>query len=387
MKSAERFTEARECVIVLLTQPLNSCDYACGPRLRDAQLYLSCIETHALRMNLAIRPADLERDRKAMLALLVEHFADWAEWKDERKFDWLYVENPMGTPRTWLLECGDEIVGLSSAFRRRLRVEGRTSEAWVLGDFCVAKEHRSLGPAMALQRATCERVDRGDVDLWYDFPSRTMTAIYGRMGVNPGGEMVRLVYPLRVDRMLEKQMPNGFVATGLREVGNKVLASRDAVRRRDASIEVSLRDRDFEADVESGIEAKGGISLERSAAYLNWRYRTDPRGPASILAARRGGREEGVLVFRYGERDVHIWDAFAIADTAVFRELVLEVIEIARSRDAVSVTAVLSDRHAWMGPLEKLGFHRRDSAPFFVYAGRGVLKPNTSWILMSGDRD
>jgi len=319
-----------------------------------------------------------------MLTLLVEHFA---EWNDERKFDWLYVENPMGAPRTWLLECGDEIVGISSAFRRRLRVEGRTLEAWVLGDFCVAKEHRSLGPAMALQRATCERVDRGDVDLWYDFPSRTMSAIYGRMGVKPCGEMVRLVYPLRVDRMLEKKMSNGIVATGLREVGNKVLASRDAVRRRDATIEVSLRDRDFEFDVEPGIEARGGVSLERSAAYLNWRYRADPRGPASILSARRDGGEKGFLVFRSGDEDVDIWDAFAIEDPAMLRELVLEVIDIARSRDAVRVTVGISDRHPWMGAFEKLGFHRRDSVPFVVYARPGVLEPDTPWFLMSGDRD
>jgi hypothetical protein len=352
--------------------------------LRDAQLDLSCIQTLVLKMDLAIRPADLERDRKAMLTLLVDHFA---EWNDERKFDWLYVDNPMGVPRTWLLERGSEIVGLSSAFSRRLRVDGRSLNAWVLGDFCVSKEHRSLGPAIALQRAACEGVDRGDVDLWYDFPSRTMSAIHGRMGVKPRGEMVRLVYPLRVDRMVEKKMPNSLVAAGLREAGNRVLASRDAVRRRDGSIEVSLRDRDFEVDVEPGIEARGGVSLERSAAYLNWRYRADPRGPASILSARRGGREEGFFVFRSGDEDLHVWDAFAIGDTAVLRELVLEVIDVARSRSAVSVTVGLSDRHPWMGAFEKLGFHRRESVPFVVYARAGVLEPEIPWFLMSGDRD
>jgi hypothetical protein len=214
-----------------------------------------------------------------------------------------------------------------------------------------------------------------------------MSAIYGRTGVKPCGEMVRLVYPLRVDRMLEKKMPTGLVATGLREVGNKVLASRDAARRRDAAIDVRLRNQDFEADVEPGIEARGGVSLERSAAYLNWRYRQDPRGPASILSARRAGEEEGFLVFRCCDEDVDIWDAFAIEDTAIWRELVLEVIDIARSRDAISVTVGLSDRHPWMGAFENLGFHRRDSVPFVVYARAGVLEPNTPWFLMTGDRD
>jgi hypothetical protein len=226
--------------------------------------------------------------------------------QDWYQFGWeiqLLEESPMGVPRTWVLECGDEIVGISSAFPRRLRVDGRILNAWVLGDFCVAKEHRSLGPAMALQRAVCESVDRGDVDLWYDFPSRTMSAIHGRMGLKPRGELVRLVYPLRVDRLVEKKVPAGLVASGLREVGNRVLASRDAVRRRDDAIEVDLWDRECEAGVEPGFDASGGVSLERTAAYLNWRYRRDPRGSVTILSARRDGGKPGFVTFRRVEED------------------------------------------------------------------------------------
>jgi hypothetical protein len=316
-----------------------------------------------------------------MLALLVEHFADW---NNERKFDWLYVDNPMGTPRTWLLECGKEIVGISSAFPRRLRVERRFLNAWVLGDFCVSKEHRSLGPAMKLQRAVCESVDRGDADLWYDFPSRSMSAIYGRMGLKPRGELLRLVYPLRVDRLVEKKVPAGFVASGLKEIGNKVLASRDAVRRRDDSVEVEIREGDFEADIASGV--KGGVTLERTADYLDWRYRRDPRGAATILSARRDGNE-GFVAFRRAGEDVTILDAFGDCSEHVLRELVLEVIEIARKESAVSVQVGVSDAHPWKRFFKDLGFHARDAAPFVVYARPGVLDPGTPWFLMSGDRD
>jgi hypothetical protein len=194
-----------------------------------------------------------------------------------------------------------------------------------------------------------------------------------------------MVYPLRVDRMIESKLPSGSIAWSVREVGNRVLASRDAMRRREASIEVRSCE-DF-AVAEAGIEASGGVCLERSAAYLNWRYRDDPRGAVTILCSRRGGEDAGFLVFRCGSEDLDIQDAFAIGDTAVFRELVLEVIEIARSRNAASVTAGISEGHPWMRELEKLGFHRRESAPFFVYARRGMLDPEAPWFLMSGDRD
>jgi hypothetical protein len=337
-------------------------------------------------MPFAVRPADLERDRKAILALLVDHFADW---RVEGKYDWLYVRNPMGPPRTWLLEDGSgKAVGVSSAFPRRIRAGHRSLEAWVLGDFVVGKEQRSLGPAIALQRETCERVDAGEVDLWYDFPNRAMAAIYGRMGIGQKAEMIRLVYPLRVDRMVEERVPNRVVAAGLRELGNKLLESRDSIRRRDSGIEVAPREGEFEGDVAAGRETRDGVTLDRTASYLNWRHRDDPRGPATILCARRARSEPGFLAYRWSEPDeLQIGDAFGIEEPGILRELVLEAVAIARSRGGARVTVGLSNRHPWLPTFERLGFHQRESVPVFVYARSGVLAPDLPWFLMAGDRD
>jgi GNAT superfamily N-acetyltransferase len=335
-------------------------------------------------MVFAIRPADFERDRSAILALLVEHFA---EWSLEGKFDWLYGGTRGARPTTWLLEWDGAVAGVSSAFPRRLRANGGTLNAWVLGDFCIEKDQRSLGPAIALQRTVCEAVDKGEVDLWYDFPSRTMMAIYGRMGLRPKGEMVRLVYPLRVDRWVEEKLSDGIVGVGLREFGNWVLASRDTVRRRDRCVEITRLDQPFGDAIEPGMESKGTVSLERSAEYLNWRYFEDPRGPASVLSAGRDGRTVGHLVFRWSDaQEAHIWDAFGIENAGVFRELVLEVIDEARSRGASTVTVALSSGHPLLAAFEKIGFHRRESANFYVY-GRGGSEPDLPWSLMTGDRD
>ncbi len=328
-----------------------------------------------------IRSAHLDNDRSVMLALLREHLPDW---HDDRKFDWLYSPKSFGRPRVWLIADENRVVGLSSAFPRVLRAGSRTLAAWVLGDFCVAKDHRSLGPAILLQRAVCEGVDRGEVDLWYDFPSSTMLAIYKRMRLTTAGELVRMVYPLRVDRVVAKKIGSHLLTKGVSTLGNVALRSRDASRRRDTSVDVTCYDREFELQPPVTSE---GIYLDHTPDYLNWRYRRDPRGLVTVFLASKEDRKKGFIAFRRVGEDVTILDAFGMQDEAILRELVLEVLELARKESATSVTIGISDQHPWKRVFEDIGFHARDSVPFVVYARPGVLDSTTPWFLMSGDRD
>ena len=74
-------------------------------------------------------------------------------------WDWLYVHNPDGPARAWLAEDdGGEAVGVAAAFPRRVWIEGREHTCWNLGDFAIRPDHRSLGPAVRLQRAAVAAV-------------------------------------------------------------------------------------------------------------------------------------------------------------------------------------------------------------------------------------
>jgi hypothetical protein len=330
-------------------------------------------------MTFDVRLADVRLESERMVSLLHSHFEDW---QDEGRFSWLYSSCPWGQAKVWVLESSEKLVGLSAAFPRRVLAGDLARRAWVLGDFCVGKEHRSLGPAVALQRAACEAVDRGEVDLWYDFPSRAMRAIYGRMGIRPAGEMIRMVYPLRVDSFVDKKVAHPALRQSVSAIGNVVLGARDSLRRRDRTVEVRPFDRDFEGSFSSGLENAGGVHVEKTADYLNWRYRRDPRGPGSFLEA--GG---GFLGFRLDASQLGIVDMFGTDDTSVLQELVLEAIEIGRAEQASSVVVSISDRHPWKAVFEAVGFNARDSVPFVVYERPGVLEEGTPWFLMSGDRD
>jgi GNAT superfamily N-acetyltransferase len=336
-------------------------------------------------LSLVCREVGAEDARERLVPFLQTHFQGW---RATEKFEWLYLENPLGHARVWVLEdAAGRLVGASSAFPRRVGLGDRRWDAWVLGDFAVAPEHRAIGPAVALQRAACECVDRGEPFLWYDFPSRSMMAVQRRLGIEPCGEMMRLVYLVRADRIVERKLPGGLVGRSAVMAGNSVLGIRSALRKRDDSTTVSPFEKDFDVSPPPGLEAGGGVSLERSAAYLNWRYRRDPRGRARILEARRGASHGGFLAFLSGGGEFEIIDVFGVAGDAFFRELVLEVVNLARSEGASTVTAVVSNLHPLMARFEKLGFSCRDGVPFAVYANPAADEVRAPWFLMGGDRD
>lgn len=332
---------------------------------------------------LLVRPADVATERSRMLAILREQFSDW---RDDQRFDWLYLRNPWQWTKAWLLVAGDRVVGISSGFARQLDAEGRLLNAWVLGDFCVARDLRSLGPALALQRAACDGVDAGEVDLFYDFPSRAMAAVYQRLGLRAAGEMVRMVSPLTVDRYVQRRSSSVLLRGVLTAAGNAVLSARRFTERRRSLVDVQPRIGEFELQPADSYEGTSGVRLVRSAEYLNWRYLKDPRGSVTILGASRDGREDGFVAFRRDGDHLAIIDAFAIAERRILRELVLEVVEIGCREKASGVTVGLSDKHPWLRTFRALGFRERDRAPFFVYSRAAALR-ETPWFLMDGDRD
>src|SRR4029077_12504946 len=121
-------------------------------------------------MKVNIRPADLETDRKIIIETLSRHLSPEC---DEGRFDWLYLQNPHGRALTWIATEGDDgqVLGIASAFPRLIRVNGKLEQGCVLGDFCIIPEHRSLGPALQLQRTCLASIREWKWGFCYDFPS------------------------------------------------------------------------------------------------------------------------------------------------------------------------------------------------------------------------
>lgn len=332
-------------------------------------------------MTIQVRSADLDRDRTLLVSTLSKHLTPLS---DARRFEWLYLQNPDGQARAWVALNGTtgEAIGASAAFPRRMLVNGRERLGWVLGDFCISSEYRSLGPALQLQKMALGAVDSGEADFCYDFPSMPMTAIYKRLGVNSKTQLVRFSKLLRVN----------WRPQVLSLIVNPLLSLFQCRPRRGPwafDFHEGECGEEFTRVARSAARHTGAQVL-RSAEYLNWRYLRHPFVSYRLLTARLAGELHGYIVLTYVGQNVEIVEMSAAGD-----EIITALLEslIARLSNAgffhIHVFLTSGDSRKWL--LRKKGFWPRESRPVMFYwsasSGEFLNDRFLGPLLMQGDRD
>lgn len=334
-------------------------------------------------MRIVVRPADLSQDQDLLVKTLFQYLTPTSS---HSRFDWLYRQNPHGPSLVWLALDNDngEIVGLSAAFPRRIMVRKRERPGWVLGDFCIADKYRSLGPALQLQRATLEALQKIDREgLCYDFPSRRLVATYQRLGIAPTAQMVRLAKPLSLNGKVQKIAP-------ARWLGNMALRLFDVAAGRKRGLDISLHSgecgEEFEG-LETTSSISDGVEIQRSPAYLNWRYLKHPLIQHQILTARQNGKLKGYLVFSLPDEHAHIAEWRVSDDSRVLAALIGELVRMLRKAGTMTLNAYLLSEDPRLRYLKRMGFWPRESNPVIVYGPGCQEISSCQWLLMYGDRD
>jgi hypothetical protein len=339
-----------------------------------------------------IRRADLKLDRPLLTDLLSRNLNSGA---GSPRFDWLYLENPQGLARVWVAldDRTERGIGAAAAFPRNLIVGDSIHLGYVLGDFCIDAQHRSLGLALQLQRACLEELGSSRSCLTYDFPSEGMMAIYRRMKIAPEDRMVRWSKPLRADRKIaEFGMPSASVRVLAAPV-NKLLKWRDLASLSDGGwtiVEHRGHCEDEFTQLAHAVGSRYGTCVERSSEYLNWRYLKHPLVHYEVLTARRGRDLVGYIVFSCTEQDAKIVDLFGFSNPAMWEALVAQVVLRLRARTIITLSIATLTTSPWTGALKKWGFHPRENAPVvFCAPGRNAMSKDTvsPWHLTDGDRE
>ena len=145
------------------------------------------------------------------------------------KLEWFYRAAPDGA-HLKVLRAGAarEIVGTAGVGWRRMRMDGRGLRAGLLADMAVQAAHRTLGPAMQLQRAASDRALEGG-DLAYGFPNANAVPVVKRLGYVHAGDMVLYARALRHAPYLERSLPRPF-ARLLGRCIDAAFALRDGLR-------------------------------------------------------------------------------------------------------------------------------------------------------------
>jgi len=259
-------------------------------------------------MSFTIRPACLSADREEMLDLMSRNFG----FRPAHRFDWSHVENPAGTSWSWLAFDSNgngraHAVAMVSVFPRHMRVNGKPVLAGQVGGFAVDPTHRSLGPAVMVQRTTFQPVETGRIAFCYDCPphERGMST-FVRLGMKADCEVFRYAFPLRVDDNVEKKLGSGIWTKPIRFAGNALLR----MRRTGAitpGIEIKHFDDPFGDEFDHIDEITPSANIIRAcrgSRDLNYRYRLGQAeneagggGKVHVLVARRRGEIEAFAAY------------------------------------------------------------------------------------------
>jgi hypothetical protein len=344
-------------------------------------------------MDTVIRPSKLHADRVP----LIEALNRWLTPESNgRRFEWLYLNNPHGEARVWLSTLGatGSIIGAAAAFPRKMLVRGVPTAGCVLGDFFIAPQYRTIGPALQLQRACLDALDSPSLQIFYEFPAAAMLPIYKRLSIEPSDQMVRLAKPLRADRKLREIVKHPLVVRSLSGPINRVMELRDLPRNHRSRCTIAVHTgscgEEF-TDLAHANSSEYGICTERSAEYLNWRYLNHFARRYEILTARRDGSLVAYAVFTSDQGNGEIADLFGVCEPAVLSDLITGVVARLRKKSIFTLSTQMLDCHPWLGLFRKLGFRERESCPV-IHTGisesdRNRPMNSQPWFLMQGDRE
>lgn len=314
------------------------------------------------------------------------------------KYEWFYRGCPFGAPAVELLrhEPTASWVGVAAAGPRRLVWNGRDVAAGVLVDLAVAQEHRSLGPALSLQKALLAEGHRR-FELLYGFPNPKAAPVFKRVGYAQLGEATRYARVLRHRRYVEKVLPKHVpkitsVPAGMLLDLVPVARGLPAVRRLKTTWTSKV---DPRMDALWASSDKGDVPLAvRDTTFLSWRFDRAPiRRTEYLLVTER--RSEALRAWFACEPE----ETGPGAGTLHVRDFWSD--DAARGIDRAPVDALLVAAslrgHAtvsfeFMGPPERLagfraaGFVPRSKRPVFGRWRPGMEAP-PSLHLTSADED
>jgi len=340
--------------------------------------------------------ADLAVDRRRIIDVWARNRPHFSE----RRFEWIYGNEANGASAVWFLRAGDETVGASALLVRKV---GAGSLARRLGqaiDLVVDPAHRSLGPALALQRAVTGSCGELGLEAVYAFPNARADALLLRSGYSILGPLDRWTKPLRSSYKIDSivRVPAlARAAAAVVDVALRIAPANWAHRSAPGLVgeEVSAFDRSFD-DLWSGSRfAAGSIRGERSAAFLEWRFTRCPQRDYRIFRVRDPrGSLAGYVVWHVANDVANVADLF-VRDEGAFQAVVGLFARHARRAGLSAVTFV------YLGP-ESIGrhlaafgfFHRPDEAKVTVFrpdaSSRGPDDPfvrRDDWYLTDVDRD
>ena len=317
----------------------------------------------------------------------------------EARYEKYYRRNPLGEPLLAVVRESDggRAVGMATLFPVRLRLGAESVPGAIAGDFVIEPAHRSLGPALSLQRYLLSALSDARLEFVLAVPNELAEPVFLRIGYETLGPRVRFVKILRSRRVLSMRLPESLAGplswlADLFLIGGSRLLFR--TRTGHFSVEHPARfDERFET-VWLEAEQCDDKLVERSAAVLNWKYEQDapPAGRRfRIFALVRAGSIAAYAVYERRDGVMHIFEALWLEGAA--RALFAELARFARSEDSLIGFSCFAPSAGLSKTLRRCGFvQRRLDGKLLLHVAdgadhAGALRDPGAWYFQQGDLD
>jgi GNAT superfamily N-acetyltransferase len=337
-----------------------------------------------------IRAADLAADRDVLVGLLRQYSTVRS---NHERYRWFYEDNPHG-PATVFLAIEPEsrqIIGSGAVIPRRMTFRDEMPLASVMADFWVHPQYRSLGPALKLQRACMEQAERWGF-AFYDLPQGNMPAVYQRMRMLGSATLSRYSKPLRSGPFLAKAFGGSgwvrFPAGGV----DWVMRWLDTARAPRSALQIAPHAAAFGPEFDSLAEAasRTRISVARSAAYLEWRYRRHYYLQYSVFTARDKGNLTAYAVTVRSGVYAEVIDLYPADNSSVMVDLLFGVARHERANGCAALAIGWPSENGFEAVLARAGLRERERRALVIHefpAASGLVAAPHGWYLTYGDID
>ncbi|OQW31028.1 MAG: hypothetical protein A4E19_20920 [Nitrospira sp. SG-bin1] len=315
------------------------------------------------------------------------------------KFVWYYQKNPLGKGQCWLLLEKDsgEFIGTAGLGLRAVEIGGRRLMVGLASDFAVKRRHRTIGPAVMLQKTLAAELGKS-LPAIYVIPNKAATPIMQLCGFKKVGQLIRYVKVLNVGTYVYERFPHkSFVSMISKPIDYLMnLTSQDAwyscpVNR--VFKPMSAFDNRFD---ELWERARGGFRIigERNSQFLRWRYEDCPTAKFGVfgLLDRSEQQLHAYIVSYHRGKSLNLADLFFDSPEALKAILLLFLKEM-RHQGQRSVNIAMMAPTSILRVLTDIGFLPRGEARSFLVHSKmdqtmnQIMESPDNWYLLSGDND
>lgn len=343
-------------------------------------------------MSYIIEYGDALQERQAILDLWEKGFGPGLE----DRFLWMYEQNPRGVPDTWFLrEKEGGVVGAVSLCRVQFSYRDTLVQVGQPMDFIIDQGHRSLGPALHMQKQLILDMHSKGYDVLYGFPNQKSRMVQKRAGFVEVGCFARWRLRLRSEEAIYRRVGNRLIAKAVSYAIDSGAGLRQSLFRRElpAGFSVSIAETMPENfDLRVRLDCDPSVMMRiRDRAYLQWRFFEHTAMQNKILLLEDGATIHGYIVYSVTAGRCTVLD-FAAQSGSLLRILFMELVWKMRSESALSIAVSYLGQEQVTESLHTIGFNKEESAEHIVVALGNNMRDQPlldvkSWHFTVGDRD